>query len=250
MTQGPARQIPLWAGGGIGMTGNAAADAFKMICLRANGVILGKILVQLLGCVGSEHGRCNACNTGKCPQASAPQDPRLVKRLDVDRGPGIVDYAAGFDAELRKLLAPMRQQLPASGTFDAWSPWMGGGRQAEHPVCLLTSDEEWNMRGTVRDHERMSRDLLLSLEGGGGAGRTDFHIQASGQHDIGRSGTRAESCARSTNPGQRSGLHVSAGHGNAWWKGRPHGGSRPSSMPGRTHCGARRRQDTAGHCAA
>ena len=67
VAQGLQGQIPLWAGGGIGMTGNAAADAFKMICLGANGVILGKILIQLLGCVGNEHGRCNACNTGKCP---------------------------------------------------------------------------------------------------------------------------------------------------------------------------------------
>lgn len=32
--QGLQGQIPLWAGGGIGMTGTAAADAFKMICPR------------------------------------------------------------------------------------------------------------------------------------------------------------------------------------------------------------------------
>lgn len=31
---GVAGQIPLWAGGGIGMTGTAAADAFKMILPR------------------------------------------------------------------------------------------------------------------------------------------------------------------------------------------------------------------------
>ena len=64
--QGLQGQIPLWAGGGIGMTGTAAADAFKMICLGANGVFLGKILIQLLGCVGNEQGRCNACSTGRC----------------------------------------------------------------------------------------------------------------------------------------------------------------------------------------
>ena len=65
--QGSQGQIPLYGGGGIGLTGNAAADAFKMICLGANGVFCGKILIQLLGCVGNEQGRCNACNTGKCP---------------------------------------------------------------------------------------------------------------------------------------------------------------------------------------
>ena len=72
--QGLQGQIPLWAGGGIGMTGTAAADAFKMICLGANGVFLGKILIQLLGCVGNEQGRCNACSTGRCP--TRPQQTR------------------------------------------------------------------------------------------------------------------------------------------------------------------------------
>ena len=120
VTQGLQGQIPLWAGGGIGMTGNAAADAFKMICLGANGVILGKILIQLLGCVGNEHGRCNACNTGKCPTGICTQDPRLVKRLDVDGGAqNIVDYMLAFDAELRKLLAPVGNSSLPVGRSDA-----------------------------------------------------------------------------------------------------------------------------------
>ena len=63
--QGLQGQIPLYGGGGIGMTGNAAADAFKMMCLGASGVFVGKVLIQLLGCVGNEQGRCNACNTGR-----------------------------------------------------------------------------------------------------------------------------------------------------------------------------------------
>uniref|UniRef100_UPI003A931420 glutamate synthase-related protein n=1 Tax=Desulfovibrio porci TaxID=2605782 RepID=UPI003A931420 len=120
VAQGLQGQIPLWAGGGIGMTGNAAADAFKMICLGANGVILGKILIQLMGCVGNEHGRCNACNTGKCPTGICTQDPRLVKRLDVDRGAqNIVDYMLAFDAELRKLLAPVGNSSLPVGRSDA-----------------------------------------------------------------------------------------------------------------------------------
>ena len=113
-------QIPLWVGGGIGLTGNAAADAFKMICLGANGVIIGKILIQLLGCIGNEHGRCNACNTGKCPTGICTQDPRLVKRLDVDRGAqNIVDYMLAFDSELRKLLAPVGNSSLPVGRSDA-----------------------------------------------------------------------------------------------------------------------------------
>ncbi len=118
--QGLQGQIPLYAGGGIGMTGNAAADAFKMICLGANGVFIGKLLIQLLGCVGNEQGRCNACNTGKCPTGICSQDPRLVKRLDIDRGAQkIVDYVLAFDSELRKLMAPIGNSSLPVGRSDA-----------------------------------------------------------------------------------------------------------------------------------
>jgi len=118
--QGLQGQIPLYAGGGLGMTGNAAADAFKMICLGANGVFVGKLLIQLLGCVGNEQGRCNSCNTGKCPTGICTQDPRLVKRLDVDRGAQkIVDYVLAFDAELRKLMAPIGNSSLPVGRSDA-----------------------------------------------------------------------------------------------------------------------------------
>ena len=118
--QGAQGQIPLYGGGGIGMTGNAAADAFKMICLGANGVFCGKILIQLLGCVGNEQGRCNACNTGKCPTGICTQNPRLVKRLDVDKGAQkIVDYVLAFDSELRKLMAPIGNSSLPVGRSDA-----------------------------------------------------------------------------------------------------------------------------------
>ncbi|MDR1660625.1 MAG: 4Fe-4S binding protein [Desulfovibrio sp.] len=120
VAQGLQGQIPLWAGGGIGMTGNAAADAFKMLCLGANGVIMAKILVQLLGCVGNERGRCNSCSTGKCPTGICTQDPRLIKRLDVDRGAeNIVKYMLSFDSELRKLLAPVGNSSLPVGRSDA-----------------------------------------------------------------------------------------------------------------------------------
>jgi len=118
--QGLQGQIPLWGGGGIGMTGDAAADAFKMICLGANGVFCGKIIIQLLGCIGNEQGRCNACNTGKCPTGICTQDPRLVKRLDVDKGAqNIVDYVLAFDSELRKLMAPIGNSSLPVGRSDA-----------------------------------------------------------------------------------------------------------------------------------
>lgn len=118
--QGRQGQIPLWAGGGIGLTGNAAADAFKMICLGANGVFIGKILIQLLGCIGNEHSRCNACYTGKCPTGICTQEPRLVKRLDIDKGAqAIVDYMLALDAEMRKLMAPVGNSSLPVGRSDA-----------------------------------------------------------------------------------------------------------------------------------
>ena len=118
--QGLQGQIPLWAGGGVGLTGNAAADAFKMICLGANGVFIGKLLIQLLGCVGNENGRCNNCSTGLCPNGICSQDPRLVARLDVDRGAqAIVDYMLAFDSELRKLMAPIGNSSLPVGRSDA-----------------------------------------------------------------------------------------------------------------------------------
>ena len=118
--QGRQGQIPLFGGGGIGMTGDAAADAFKMMCLGANGVFVGKVLIQLLGCVGNEQGRCNSCNTGRCPMGICSQDPRLVKRLDVDKGAQkIVDYVLTFDKELKKLMAPIGNSSLPIGRSDA-----------------------------------------------------------------------------------------------------------------------------------
>jgi len=118
--QGRQGQIPLWSGGGIGLTGNAAADAFKMICLGANGVFIGKLLIQLMGCIGNEQGRCNSCSTGKCPAGICTQDPRLVQRLDIDKAAqNIVEYMLALDSELKKLMAPIGNSSVPVGRSDA-----------------------------------------------------------------------------------------------------------------------------------
>lgn len=118
--QGKQGQIPLFAGGGFGDTGDLAADAFKAICLGANGVFAAKIWLQLAGCVGNEKGRCNACNTGHCPVGICTQDPRLVARLDVDAvAQNIVDYFLALDAELKKLMAPIGNSTLPVGRSDA-----------------------------------------------------------------------------------------------------------------------------------
>lgn len=126
VAQGRQGQIPLWAAGGLGKTGNLAADAFKMFCLGANGVFTGKLILQMAGCLGNDHGRCNACNTGLCPVGITTQQPVLVKRLDPERvAENIVNYFLAMDVELRKLMAPIGNSSLPIGRSD----------------CLVSSDK-------------------------------------------------------------------------------------------------------------
>ncbi|MGM9994427.1 MAG: glutamate synthase-related protein [Candidatus Avigastranaerophilus sp.] len=118
--QGKQGQIPIFAGGGIGMNGNLAADTFKMICLGANGVFIGKLILQIAGCIGNDYGKCNACNTGKCPIGITTQNPKLIKRLDVDTvAQNIANYICATDVELKKLLAPVGNSSLPIGRSDA-----------------------------------------------------------------------------------------------------------------------------------
>lgn len=118
--QGKQGQIPLWAAGGMGKGWNLAADAFKMICLGANGIFTGKLMLQLAGCVGNDNGKCNACNTGLCPVGICTQNPVLVKRLDIDKvAENIVNYFLSVDHELKKLMAPIGNSSLPVGRSDA-----------------------------------------------------------------------------------------------------------------------------------
>jgi glutamate synthase (NADPH/NADH) large chain len=120
VAMGRQGQIPIFAGGGFGQTGNLAADAFKAICLGASGVFAAKIFLQTAGCVGDEKGRCNSCNTGLCPVGICTQDPALVARLDVDAAAqAIVDYFLATDQELKKLMAPIGNSSLPIGRSDA-----------------------------------------------------------------------------------------------------------------------------------
>lgn len=120
VAQGRQGTIPLFAGGGIGKTGELAADAVKMTLLGASGVFVGKILLQAAGCLGTETGRCNACNTGSCPVGICTQNPRLVRRLDVDTtAERITNLMLATDAEMRKVLAQIGNNLLPVGRSDA-----------------------------------------------------------------------------------------------------------------------------------
>ena len=104
--QGRQGEIPIFAGGGLGQTGSFAADAFKLICLGANGVFTGRLLLEIAGCIGNDLDKCNACNTGLCPAGIASQDICLTKRLDIDKvAQNLVNFFIATDFELRKLMA-------------------------------------------------------------------------------------------------------------------------------------------------
>ena len=120
VTQGRQGQIPLWAAGGLGKTGDLAADAFKMIALGANGVFTGKLILQMAGCVGNDLGRCNACNTGLCPAGITTQEPQLAHRLDPEKAAqNIVNYFLAMDQEIKKLMAPIGNSSLPVGRADA-----------------------------------------------------------------------------------------------------------------------------------
>ena len=106
---GKQNEIPLFAGGGIGKTGNLAANAAALIMLGASGVQTGKYIMQAAaGCLGSESDRCNICNIGLCPKGITSQDPRIYRRLDPEAvAQRTVDVFLSFDTELKKIFAPL-----------------------------------------------------------------------------------------------------------------------------------------------
>jgi len=106
---GMQNEIPLFAGGGVGKSGNLAANAAALIMLGASGVQVGKYIMQAAaGCLGSESDRCNICNIGLCPKGITSQDPRLYRRLDVEEvAQRVVDVFLSFDTELKKIVAPL-----------------------------------------------------------------------------------------------------------------------------------------------
>jgi glutamate synthase (NADPH/NADH) large chain len=109
VTVGKQNEIPLFAGGGVGKSGNLAANAAALIMLGASGVQVGKYIMQAVaGCLGSESDRCNICNIGLCPKGITSQDPRLYRRLDAeDVAQRVVDVFLSFDTELKKIVAPL-----------------------------------------------------------------------------------------------------------------------------------------------
>ena len=107
--QGKQNELPLIAAGGVGKTGNLAANAAALFMLGASAVDIGKYIMQTAaGCFGDEHNRCNVCNMGLCPRGITTQDPKLYRRLDPDKvAERVVEVFKSADTELRKIFAPL-----------------------------------------------------------------------------------------------------------------------------------------------
>ncbi|KWT91797.1 glutamate synthase-related protein [Candidatus Magnetominusculus xianensis] len=122
--QGKQNELPLIAAGGVGKKGNLAANAAALIMLGASAVSIGKYIMQAAaGCLGDENNRCNVCNIGRCPRGITTQDPKLYRRLDVDKvAMRVVEVYKALDTELKKIFAPLGRstELPI-GMSDAIS---------------------------------------------------------------------------------------------------------------------------------
>jgi len=116
VASGKQNELPLIAAGGVGKTGNLAANTAALIMLGASAVSIGKYIMQAAaGCLGDEKNRCNVCNLGICPKGITTQNPKLYKRLDSDKvAERVVDVFKSANTELKKIKAPMGRstQLP------------------------------------------------------------------------------------------------------------------------------------------
>jgi glutamate synthase (NADPH/NADH) large chain len=71
---GMQNEIPLFAGGGVGKTGNLAANAAALIMLGASGVQIGKYIMQAAaGCLGSKRTAAISATSACVPRASLPR---------------------------------------------------------------------------------------------------------------------------------------------------------------------------------
>ena len=116
VASGKQNELPLIAAGGVGKSGNLAANAAALIMLGASAVSIGKYIMQAAaGCLGDERNRCNVCNLGICPKGITTQNPKLYKRLDSEKvAERVVDVFKSANTELKKIFAPMGRstQLP------------------------------------------------------------------------------------------------------------------------------------------
>ena len=120
--QGKQNEIPLFAAGGIGKTGNVTQNGMALIMLGASGVQLGRYIMQAAaGCLGNEKNRCNVCNIGICPRGITSQNPKIYRRLDPDKvAERVAETFMAIRTEMKKIMAPLgRSQSLPIGMSDA-----------------------------------------------------------------------------------------------------------------------------------
>ncbi len=127
VSAGMQNEIPLFAGGGIGKSGNLAANAAALIMLGASGIQIGKYIMQAAaGCLGSEtamqHLQYRPVSQGDhfpgCPAVSPAGSGAggparggcvscaLIRNLKNHRAPGPLDIPSG-----RHVRCPGNQRL-------------------------------------------------------------------------------------------------------------------------------------------
>ncbi|MDF2178375.1 glutamate synthase-related protein [Aliiglaciecola sp. CAU 1673] len=94
--QGVGRDVTLIITGGLRLP----MDFVKALALGADGVALANSAIQSIGCVAAR-----ICNTNNCPSGVATQDPKLRKRLDVEKGARQLANFLQASSELMQVMA-------------------------------------------------------------------------------------------------------------------------------------------------
>ena len=92
-------RVSIIASGGI----RNSADVFKAIALGADAVSIGTAALCALGC-----HICASCHTGKCAWGIATQDPKLMERLDPEKGAEhLVNLVSAWTSEIKEIMGGM-----------------------------------------------------------------------------------------------------------------------------------------------
>ena len=92
-------RVSIVASGGI----RNSADVFKAIALGADAVSIGTAALCALGC-----HICASCHTGKCAWGIATQDPKLMERLDPEKGAEhLVNLVSAWTSEIKEIMGGM-----------------------------------------------------------------------------------------------------------------------------------------------
>ena len=76
---------------------------FKAIALGADAVSIGTAALCALGC-----HICASCHTGKCAWGIATQDPKLMERLDPEKGAEhLINLVSAWTSEIKEIMGGM-----------------------------------------------------------------------------------------------------------------------------------------------